>query len=128
MENKTVETAKKKSIAEALIGQIKEKDEKSRIKTNIIEGFQQPEKITVESDGKTDYVPDVVSETGDQLDLYEIEIYEQNYVIEKWRKFSDYSYDTNGSFHIVVPKSHLDTLKDILDLNKIHANIIYFYS
>jgi hypothetical protein len=128
MENKTVETTQKKSIAEALIGQIKEKDEKSRIKTSIVEGFQQPEKITVESDGKIDYVPDVVSETGDQLDLYEIEIYEQNYVIEKWRKFSDYSSDANGSFNIVVPKSHLNTLKDILDLNRIHANIIYFYS
>ncbi len=126
MENKTVETARKQPIAQALVGQIQEKNEKSRIKTNILEGFRQPEEIAVESDHQKVYVPDVVSETDDRLDLYEIELYAQNYTLDKWRKFSDYSAHTNGSFSIVVPKSHMDTLKDLLDLNKIHANIIYY--
>jgi hypothetical protein len=128
MENKSVETTRKKPIAQALIGQIKEKDQKSRIKTDIVEGFRQPEKIIVESDGKKEYVPDMVSETGDRRDLYEIELYEQNYVLEKWRTFSDYSAEANGSFNIVVPKSNMDTLKNILDLNKIEANLIYYYT
>jgi hypothetical protein len=128
MENKSIDTTSKKPIAQALIGQIKEKNEKSRIKTAIVEGFRQPEKITVESDGKKEYVPDMVSETDDRRDLYEIELYEQNYVLEKWRTFSDYSAEANGSFNIVVPRPNMDTLKDMLDLNEIEANIIYYYT
>jgi hypothetical protein len=126
MKNNSVESTRKKPIAQALIGQIKEKNEKSRIKTNLLEGFRRPEKITVENGENKDYVPDIVSESDNKLDLYEIELYEQNYVLEKWRKFSDYSANAKGSFNIVVPNAHLDTLKNMLDLNKIHANIIYF--
>lgn len=123
-----IEKTRKMNVAQALIGKIREEHEESKIRTGILDDFKDPEKITGKGDRKKGFVPDVVSETGEGTDLYEIELYEQNYVLEKWRTFSDFSQNANGSFNIVVPKSNMDTLKDMLDLNEIHANIIYYYT
>jgi hypothetical protein len=126
MENKEVQDVRKKFVVQALIGKIKADNEKTKIKTNVVEGFRKPEKIIKKNNEKEGYTPDVIIETGEKIDLYEIEMHERNYVLEKWRLFSLYSKKGNGSFHIVTPKSNLATLKDMLDVNEIKANIIYF--
>jgi hypothetical protein len=126
MENNVELSARKKFVVQALIGKIKKDNEESKIKTDLVEGFRKPDKIIKKNDEKSGYVPDVMAESDGRVDLYEIEMHERNYTLEKWRLFSLFSRKTNGSLNIVVPKSNLDTLKNMLDDNKIHANIIYY--
>ena len=126
MENKEVQNARKKSVVQALISKIKQDNIDSTIKTDLIEGFRKPEKIIRKDTDMNGYVPDVVSEMDGRIDLYEIELHEKNYLLDKWRLFSLYSKKSKGSFNIITPKTNLDKLKDVLDMNKIHANIIYY--
>jgi hypothetical protein len=127
MERKTEEYVKKKIIAQSLIEKIKSENQDSVIKTNVVEGYKKPYKILKKENQQTGFVPDVISEEkGGKTDLYEIELDERNYVLDKWRLFSLYSKKTRGSFSIVTPESKMDLLKDMLKLNQIRAKIIYF--
>jgi hypothetical protein len=116
----------KKIIVEALIEKIKKDEEGSDIKTRLVEGYEEPEKIIGKDDPENEFVPDVVSETDEKTDLYEIELDENSYLPEKWRSYDRYLEDSGGTFSIITPKNNLDTLKELLKLNKIKARLIYF--
>jgi len=127
MDNREVKNERKKVVVQSLIGHIKKDSMDSKIKTNLVEGFRKPDKILRKGKDDTNgYVPDVISEKEGSVDLYEIEMSERDYQLEKWRLFSLYSLKSKGKFNIVTPKNKIDHLKDMLDEHKIHANIIYF--
>ena len=67
-----------------------------------------------------------MSETDEKTDLYEIELDENNYLLEKWRSYNRYLKDSKGTFSIVTPRNKLDIVKELLKLNKIKARLIYF--
>ena len=60
---------KKKFIFQAIINSIEKENQDSKIKTKIVEGYQEPSKIMIKEDQQKGYTPDVVSETKNKTDL-----------------------------------------------------------
>ena len=109
--NKNVREVKKKFIVQAVINKIQEENRESEIKTRLVNGFNEPEKITWRSDSQISFIPDIISEKEGKKDLYEVELNEKDYILEKWKLFSRYSVKSKGSFNIVVPEKNLDLIK-----------------
>jgi hypothetical protein len=124
--DKNVSIINKKYIVQALINRIEKENEHGKIKTSLVDGYAEPEKIVKKENAKEGYIPDVISETNGKTDLYEVEMNDQEYSVEKWRLFSQYSIQSKGSLNIVVPEKQLDSIKSILKENKISARIIYY--
>jgi hypothetical protein len=125
MEKKT-QNGKKKIVVQALITKIENDHQSTEIKTRIVEGYARPERITMKDSDQEGYMPDVISESNDWTNLYEIELDENNYILEKWRLFSLYSKKAKGNFSIVLPKDKLEQVKNMLQSNNIKARLIYF--
>jgi hypothetical protein len=117
---------KKKLVVEALIKKLKNEDDAGDIKTILVEGYARPEKIIKKNNGQKGYMPDLISENKGRKNLYEVELDEENYVLEKWKLFSLYSKKSNGKFSIITPENKLELLQDMLKLNQINARLIYF--
>ena len=105
---------------------IKRDEEGSDIRTRLVDGYEDPDRISSKDNPENEYVPDVVSQTEEKTDLYEIELDERNYLLEKWRSYNRYLKGSGGTFSIVTPKQNLDVLKEYLKLNRIKARLIYF--
>jgi hypothetical protein len=125
MQNKA-DLGKKKIVAQALIQKIETDNTDSQIRTHIVEGYRKPERIVLKDTMQEGFVPDVMAETTGKKDLYEIELNEHQYTLEKWRLFSLYCKKSKGSFSIITPKEKLDHIKNLLDVNQIHARLIYY--
>lgn len=124
---KREETGTKKIVVQALIDKIEKENVSSEIKTQVVEGYDRPEKITKKNgDQEKGYIPDLISESTWKTNLYEIELDENNYILEKWRLFSLYSKKAKGSFIIVTPKDKLEQVRNMLKSNQISAGLIYF--
>jgi hypothetical protein len=123
---KKEENGRKKIVVQALIDKIETEDKSREIKTQVVEGYKKPEKITIKDSDRKGYTPDLISEASNRTDLYEVELDEHNYVPEKWRLFSLYSKKTKGNFSIVTPKDNLEQIKNMLRSNQINAKLIYF--
>lgn len=123
---KDLENGKKKVVVQALIDKIESENKATDIKTQLVEGYKKPERITLQSSDLIGYTPDVVSESSEWTNLYEIELDENNYILEKWRLFSSYSKKAKGIFSIITPKDKLELVKDMLNSNRIQAKLIYF--
>jgi len=123
--DESIKTKVEHSVVKVLIDKIKNEDDGAEIRTKILDGYEKPDKVVIKS-GQKGYIPDVVSITEDRQDLYEVELDENDYKLDKWKLFSLYTKKTHGSFNIIIPKNRLDLIKDVLDLNKINANILYF--
>jgi hypothetical protein len=91
-----------------------------------VEGFTDPERITRKDNKKEGFIPDIVSEKEGSKDLYEVELNDKDYILDKWRLFSRYAIKSQGSFNIVVPEQNLDLIKNLLKENSISARILYF--
>lgn len=124
--DKTTRKVYKKYIVQAIIKKIEEQNRDTRVKTNLVEGYNRPERILKKSNNDEGYIPDVISEKDGRKDLYEVELSEQEYILEKWRLFSMYSMKAKGSFNLVVPEEQLENIKNLLKENKISARIIYY--
>jgi hypothetical protein len=114
----------KKIVAQAIIDKIKDEKKPKEIRTNIVQGYDDPEKITIK-DKKKGYVPDVKAEMTDHTELYEIEL-EDDYEIDKWLSFSKHLKKSKGYFYIVTPEENLKMVRDLLKAHKIDAKILYF--
>jgi hypothetical protein len=123
---KQTENGTKKIVVQALIDKIENDHKSIKIKTQLVEGYKRPERITIKDSGQEGYMPDVMSETDDWTNLYEIELDENNYILEKWRLFSLYSKKAKGNFSIVIPKDNLKQVKNLLQSNNINARLIYY--
>jgi len=123
---KNVENGKKKLVVQALIEKIEGEEKPTDIKTQVVEGYKKPERITLKDSDLAGYIPDVISESSGWTNLYEIELDENNYILEKWRLFSLYCKKAKGIFSIITPKDKLERVKDMLNSHRIHAKLIYF--
>jgi hypothetical protein len=127
MENKSIDNVDKKLVVQAIIDKIEEENKESEIKTNLVEGYSKPEKIVREGNDRKGYVPDIISKSSEQTDLYEVELDpEKNDLVDKWKLFLVYTSKLKGKLNIVTPKSKLDKIKGLLKENQISAKIIYF--
>lgn len=114
----------KKVVVQAIIDKIKDEKKPKEIKTNIVQGYEDPEKITLK-DKEEGYVPDLKAEMKDHTELYEIEL-SDDYEIDKWLSFSKHLKKSKGFFYIVTPEENLKTVRDLLKTNNIDAKILYF--
>jgi hypothetical protein len=123
---KDLENGKKKLVVQALIEKIESEEKVTDIKTQVVEGYKKPERITLKESDLAGYTPDLISESSEWTNLYEIELDENNFILEKWRLFSLYSKKAKGIFSIVTPEDKLELIKDMLNSHRIHAKLIYF--
>jgi len=115
----------KKIVVQAIIDKVENEQQDVTIKTGVVEGYPTPEKITDGSDEKKGYTPDVVLQSGEQTELYEVEL-ENEYELDKWKVFSHFTTDQDGNFNIVAPEESLPKVRETLKSNNINAKIIYF--
>jgi hypothetical protein len=123
---KKVKNGKKKIVVQAIIDKIEKENEVKEIKTQVVEGYNKPEKIIRKNSDQEGYTPDVISVHSSREDLYEVELDKDGYILEKWRLFSLYSKKSNGYFSIVTPKDNLKQVRNLLNTNQISAKLIYF--
>lgn len=125
MENKE-DNSTKKIVVQAIIDKINKEGQVNEIKTEIVEGYKQPEIVAKKNSDEAGYMPDVIAVHPGGNDLYEVELDADHFILEKWRLFSLYSMKSNGSFSIVTPKDNLEQVRNLLKSNQIHARLIYF--
>jgi hypothetical protein len=115
----------KELIVQAIIEKYEKEYDKVNIQTELLQGYEKPGKIFLRGNQSEGYIPDVVLEGPDRIDLFEVEMGD-HYQPEKWRLFSLFSNKQKGSFNIVTPEEQLPQLRDFLDMNKINAKLLYF--
>ncbi|MEA1896816.1 MAG: hypothetical protein U9N53_04045 [Bacteroidota bacterium] len=116
----------KNLVVKAIIEKAENDFDDVEIKTSLVEGYEKPEKIIIKGKEENGYSPDVLLRSKKTTDLYEVELEDKNYKLDKWRLFSLYSNKQNGNFNIVAPENNLHHLKEVLKENQISAKIIYF--
>lgn len=121
----TKSNVSKKLVVQAIIDKVENEQQDVTIKTGVVEGYQTPEKISDGNDEKKSYIPDVVLLSGDQTELYEVEL-DNEFELDKWRIFSHYTDVQDGNFNIVAPEESLPRVRETLKTNNINAKIIYF--
>jgi hypothetical protein len=126
MEKKAAD-GQKKIVVQALIDKIKNENKPNKIRTHVVEGYKKPERITnKDGDQQQGYFPDVIAESNGRKDLFEVELDDKDYVLEKWRLFSLYSKKNKGDFSIITPKDKLEQVRNMVKSNQIDARLIYF--
>lgn len=115
----------KAHIVQAIIEKYKKDDDQVNFRTNLLKGYEKPGKIILKGKESEGYTPDVVMESPDRVELFEVEMGKQ-YHPEKWRLFSLFSNKQKGNFNIVTPEEQLPQLREFLDMNHIDAKILYF--
>jgi hypothetical protein len=117
----------KKIVVQAIIEKAENDHEDVQIMTNILEGYERPERIMVKGEKKHGYIPDVVMKKNNTADLYEVELgKEKEYEVDKWKLFALYSHRQKGNFNIVIPQDNLHRMRELLKENQIKAKILYF--
>jgi len=124
MENKK-NIINKKIVVQAIIDKIENEHDDFEIKTGIVEGYSKPEKIIRKGNQERGYIPDVMLQSEQRTELYEVEL-DEDFELDKWKLFSLYISKLKGSFNIVAPEELLPQLRDVLNTEEIKAKIIYF--
>ncbi|MEA3478831.1 MAG: hypothetical protein U9R60_11670 [Bacteroidota bacterium] len=115
----------KKIVVQSIIEKVEKEHDDLEIKTSLVEGFSQPDKIINEGKRDTGYTPDVLLRDDNSTDIYEVEL-DKDFNLDKWRLFSLISNKQKGSFIIVTPEDNIPQVRKALDENQINARIIYF--
>ncbi len=115
----------KKIVVQAIIEKVEKEHTDVEIRTNLVEGFNQPEKIIIKGKQDKGYTPDVLLRGNNSTNIYEVEL-DQEYKLDKWRLFSLFSKKQKGSFNIVAPEDNIPLVRKALNENQINARIIYF--
>lgn len=114
----------KTMVTRAVISRILEGKKPSKIKAKHVLGHDTPKIISI--DGKTKgYVPDIEAFYDKKTIVYEIEL-DKEMPIEKWKLFSLYARNNNGSLYLVVPSFLKKSIKEEIKENDISAGIISF--
>ena len=117
----------KKIVVQAIIEKAEKDDSDVQIMTNIVDGYERPDRIVVKGEQQRGYTPDVILKKNDTTDLYEVELgKDKEYELDKWRLFSLYSHKQKGNFNIVIPEDNLPRMRELLKENQIKAKILYF--
>jgi hypothetical protein len=122
---KTISMISKKIVVQAIIEKVEKEYDDVEVRTNLVEGFNQPDKIIIKGKRDKGYIPDVLLRDNNSTDLYEVEL-NRDYNLDKWRLFSLFSTKQKGSFNIVAPEDNVPQVRKLLDENQIIARIIYF--
>ena len=114
---------KKSEIIKAVIDFIKGEDF-SQIKADI-PGYNTPEKLVWKNSGKG-YIPDITAIKNGMFLLFTVKDPKENIhtYLDKWRLFSSYSRKVNRECYIVSLANQEFTIKNILNENKINANVL----
>jgi hypothetical protein len=115
----------KELIVEAIIEKYKKDYDQVNFQTGLLQGYENPGKVILKGNDSEGYTPDVVMESPERVELFEVEMGEK-YHPEKWRLFSLFTNKQNGNFNIVTPEEQLPQMREFLDMNKIDAKILYF--
>ncbi|HER10050.1 MAG TPA: hypothetical protein ENO20_14190 [Bacteroides sp.] len=115
----------KKVVVQAIIDKIENEHDDFEIKTGIVEGYGRPEKIIRKGDQGKGYVPDVILESDQRTELFEVEL-DDDFELDKWKLFSLYTTKMKGNFNIVTPEAILPQVREVLNSENINAKIIYF--
>jgi hypothetical protein len=103
----------KEQVAQAIITQLEEQDNKISIKTGLFKTYKSPPKIIQKSINAA-YYPDIQITTSDgHINIYEIEL-NTKINIEKWRVFSLFTKLKQGELFIIVPEPNLSAIKRII--------------
>ena len=96
----------------------------SEIKADIDE-YETPPQIT-NTASKVSYTPDVMAKKNEQKAYFEIanKNKDTNGLINKWKALSLLAEIKNGVFQIFVPYGHMNFTMQVLNDNKIEANVI----
>ncbi|MCJ7718026.1 MAG: hypothetical protein MUO54_16105 [Anaerolineales bacterium] len=117
--------ANKNNVVQAIIESIENNIEDVEIRTNLVEGFNNPDKIIHKGKPEKGFTPDVMLFKESAIDLFEVELNEE-FQPDKWRLFSLFSKQQKGKFTIVTPKDNLPDLKKALKENYINATVLYY--
>lgn len=120
-----MEKVNKQHIVQAIIEKYKKEYDHLKFQTGHLKGYEKPGKIILKGNISEGYTPDVVIEGPDRIELFEVEMGKQ-YHPEKWKLFSLFSNKQKGNFNIVTPEEQLEQMRELLDMNKIDAKILYF--
>lgn len=115
----------KKIVAQAIIQKAEEDYEDVKIMTSMVEGFEKPEKIMSKDTQTEGFTPDVMLRSNDVTELFEINL-AQDFKLERWKLFSNFSSNKKRSFSIVTREEHVNPLRNFLKQNDIEARILYF--
>jgi hypothetical protein len=115
----------KELIVEAIIEKYKKDYDQVNFQTGLLQGYEKPGKIILKGNDSKGYTPDVVMESPDRVEIFEVEMGDK-YHQEKWRLFSLFSNKQKGNFNIVTPEEQLPQMREFLNMNEINAKILYF--
>jgi hypothetical protein len=120
---KKSELAIVKSVAEGI------KIEKEDVIKSIVEGFDDPEKLSFGGFNAKSYVPEIVVEKGNGRKNYYIFApkYSKKMISEefgKWIFFNIQSKKDNGVFHIMCKEEDASKIKELLESKQIGAELV----
>lgn len=115
----------KRIVAQAIIEKVKKDHNDADIRTSLVEGFEGPEEVEIKNEKGEGFTPDLLLNTGDSAEFYEIEL-DEEFKLEKWKLFSQYFIKRNGMFNIVTHEDNLPQLRSFLKNNQIIARILFF--
>lgn len=114
----------KSKVSQAIISKIKNDRNPKVIRAAHLEEYESPEKISY-NPGNQYFVPDIEAVYDQENIVYEIEL-NNKIKVDKWRAFSKYVRESNGSFYLVVPKQLKEFIKKEMEDNDVNAGIITF--
>jgi len=120
-----MQTIQKEHVVKAVINKFNAEDDDLKFQTRLLDGYEDPGKIAIKGKESEGFVPDVVMEGSEKIDVFEVEMGKQ-YHPEKWRLFSLYSRKQKGQFRLVTPEQEASQMREFLDMNNISAKILYF--
>ncbi|HDR67718.1 MAG TPA: hypothetical protein ENN61_01580 [Bacteroidaceae bacterium] len=115
----------KTTLTRVIISKILDQKNPDIIKATHVPGFANPDKI-FDRNKDRGYVPDITAHFEDAAYIYEIEPDNSDMPVEKWRIFSTYARDNNGSLYILVPDYIKEDVEQELNDKNIDAGVIYF--
>jgi hypothetical protein len=114
----------KKIVVQAIINEIEKDPREFSIRTNVVDGYEPPERIPGIGVQQNGYVPDMVFEIGRYKELFDVEL-DHKIELKKWKAFSLYTSGITGGFTVVIPEKDRQQTREILESNSINARIIY---
>jgi len=114
----------KSIVSRAIVSKLEDERSPKEIKTNHIVGFKSPARVSLQNKDKS-YVPDIAAIYENETIVYEIELNKKMHV-NKWRAFSQYVKNNNGSFYLVVPNNLKEHVKKELEEKQVNAGVITF--
>ena len=114
----------KSTILRVMIQDIEKKKHPMEIKTDHLENYNSPGKLTLK--GKSGiHKPDMVVVFDKETHLYEVEL-DKKMKPDKWKLYSLYARKNHGNLYLIVPDWLRDPVKERLKEENINAGLIYF--